>query len=536
MNKNALRSIGLFLLIFVVLCVAYLPVLLNQFVHHDDISFFLRTPSRVMIPNHYQDVFAGRPLNAMRFTASGFFIDQVSDFTIYRFFNVTLLGLSVWLMSLWLRNYYANGVHALLAALIIFTLPSFQLLAGLVGASATPIALLLSIAAALSAGRISLATNLKKRFINRPFALSLVLLLSSLLFYPAIAMYYWVMVAVEILSFRTGSRNKLANLFFTGFCALGIYFMMLLGTKSYFADLTVRGYNPYAMNFDVLAKLRWFFEEPLFNVLNLWNIFPDRQWAYALLLFILAACVIRLLKLHNELKSGKMDPNQLRGRCTLFVLFLLSFFLSFLPGLAATTNPGFYRCLGPLTGMVMLTILWSVDTWLGLFSKRTRDIVLPAFLLIVLITGVVWANKSLYAYRVKPSMVELRYLEDNLKKIDIDRLKSVHIIRPDFQGLKFRYDEFGTPTTLYHHNILAVVTCALREINKEKLVIKNIQYDYDQQLYTYRFRSKVNPAQAFEYIIHISESLKNEPIPEADITVDINRLYEPGGPLDYLRL
>ena len=536
MNKNVLRSIGLFLLILVVLCVAHLPVLLNQFVHHDDISFFLRTPSRVMIPNHYQDVMAGRPLNAIRLTASGFFIDRVSDFTIYRFFNVILLGLSAWFMNLWLRNYYANGVYALLAALIIFTLPSFQLLAGLVGASATPIALLLSIAAAIIAGRIPLITDLKKRFISKPFALSLVLLLSSLLFYPAIAMYYWVMVAVEVLSFRMGPRNKLVNLFFTGFCALGVYSLMLLGTKPYFADLTVRGYNPYAMNFDVLTKLRWFFEEPLFNVLNLWNIFPDRRWAYALILFILAACVICLLKLYSELKSGKMDPNQLRGRCALFVLFLLSFFLSFLPGLAATTDPGFYRCLGPLTGMVILTILWSIDTWLGLFSKRTRDIVLPAFLLTVLTTGIVWANKNLYTYRVKPSMVELRYLEDNLRKIDIDRLNSVHIIRPDFRGLKFRYDEFGTPTTLYHHNILAVVTCALREINKEKLVIEDIQYDYDQQLYTYGFRSKVDPTQTFEYLIRISESLKNGPIPEADIIIDINRLYESGGPLDYLRL
>ena len=123
-----------------------------------------------------------------------------------------------------------------------------------------------------------------------------------------------------------------------------------------------------------------------------------------------------------------------------------------------------------------------------------------------------------------------------LQKVDISRLKSVHIIRPDSQGLKFRYDEFGTPTTLYNHNILAVVSCALREINKERLVIEDIKYDSDRNLFIYRFQGKADPARTFQYLIRISEGLKNEPIPAADIIVDMNRLYESGGPLGYLRL
>lgn len=535
MNKNALRSIVLFLLIFVVLCAAYLPALINDYIHHDDVKFFLKTPSRTMIPDQYQGLFIGRPLGAMRLTASGFFIDRVSDFTVFRVISLILLSLSAWSMSLWSKNYYANKVCAVLATLIIFTLPAFQILVAFIGTCATPLALFLSIAAAVVAARIPPGSDLIRRFMSKPFVLTLFLLVSGLLIYPPVAMFYWVMVAVEILTFQ-GSWKRLADLFLVGFSALGIYFTMLLATKAYFAGLTLRGYDPYVMSFDIPGKLRWFVEEPLFNALNLWNIFPNRPWTYAVLLFILAAGAIRLFKLYGKLKNGTLDPRQLYGRCVLLVLFLLLFFLSSLPGLAATTNPGFYRCLAGLTGMVMLTILWSVDTWLGLFPQKTRDIVLPAFLAVILVTGIVLANKNLYAYRVKPSMVELRYLEDNLKKIDIDRLKSVHIIRPDFRGLKFRYDEFGTPATLYHHNILAVVTCALREINKEKLVIEDIKYDYDQQLYTYRFRSEMDPTQTFEYLIRISESLKNEPVPEADITIDINRLYEPGGPLDYLRL
>jgi hypothetical protein len=81
-----------------------------------------------------------------------------------------------------------------------------------------------------------------------------------------------------------------------------------------------------------------------------------------------------------------------------------------------------------------------------------------------------------------------------------------------------------------------VVTCALREINKEKLVIENIEHDRDRNLFIYRFQSKTGPARTFQYLIRISESLKNEPVPSADIIINMNRIYEPGGPLDYLRL
>ena len=519
--RKPLRTIGTFSFIFFVLCAAYWPALSHQYVHHDDINFFLKTSSSRTILAFDANLFIGRPLGALRLTAYSSFIHQISDLTIFRFISVIFFSLSAWLMGLWLRNYCANKICAVLATLIIFTLPAFQILVAVVGTCATPIALLLSIAAAAVAAR-------------RPLAI--LLLFASLLIYPPIAMFYWVMAGIEILALGDGSKERLAKLFFNGFYTIGLYGLMLLATKPYFANLTTPGYDPYVMSFDIPGKLRWFIEEPLFNALNLWNIFPSRPWAYAVLLFILTAGVIRLFKLYGELKNDVLDLRQLYGRCVLLALFLLLFLLSSLPGLAATANPAFYRCLTGLTGMVMLTILWSVHTWVGLFPQKARDNALPALLAVILVTGTILANRNLYAYRVKPSMVELRYLEDNLKKIDIGRLKSVHIIRPDFHGLKFRYDEFGTPTTLYNHNILAVVTCALREINKEKLVIEDIKYDYDQQLYTYKFRSKVDPAQTFEYVIHISESLKNEPVPAADMVIDMNRLYEPDGALDYLRL
>ena len=519
--RKPLRTIGTFSFIFFVLCAAYWPALSHQYVHHDDINFFLRTPSPYTIPAFDTNFFIGRPLGAMRLMAYNLFINQVSDLTFFRFISVLLLSLSAWLMSLSLRNYYTKEAYALLATLAIFTLPPFQILVGFTGICATPVALFLS--------------TLASRFTEKPF-LSLILLLMSLLIYPPLAAFYWVIVAVEILSFHITPRDhacaRLRNLFLINFSALSVYFLILLVTKPYFIHLAPLGYNPYVMNFSVLKELYWFMGEPLFNALSLWNIFPRREWSYAVLLFLLITCLMRLLKLYSELKKDKMQPKQFYGRCVLFVLFMLLFFFSYLP----TTTSGFYRCLPALMSMVMLVILWSLNTWLGLLSAKSQKVVLPVLLAAILAAGIAWANWNLYVYRVKPSAVELQYLLENFKRIDISRLKSVHIIRPDSQGLKFRYDEFGTPTTLYGHNILAVVTCALREINKERLVIEDIKHDRGRNLFIYRFQSKADPAQTFEYPIRISESLKNGPVPGADITIDINRLYEPGGPLDYLRL
>lgn len=518
---NPLRTIGTFSFIFFILCAAYLPALSHQYVHHDDINFFLRTPSPYTIPAFDANFFIGRPLGAMRLMAYNLFINQVSDLTFFRFISVILLSLSAWLMSLSLRNYYTKEIYALLATLIIFTLPPFQILVGFAGTCATPIALFLS--------------TLASRFAEKPF-LSLILLLMSLLIYPPLATFYWVIVAIEILSFHITPRNqaraRLKNLFLINFSALSIYFLILLVTKPYFIHLAPLGYNPYVINFSVLKELYWFMGEPLFNALNLWNIFPRRGWGYAVLLFLLITCLMRLLKLYSELKDNKMQPKQFYERCVLFVLFMLLFFFSYLP----TTTSGFYRCLPALMSMVMLVILWSLNTWIGLLSAKSQRVVLPVLLAAILAAGIAWANWNLYLYRVKPSAIELQYLLENFKRIDISQLKSVHIIRPDSQGLKFRYDEFGTPTTLYNQNILAVVSCALREINKERLVVEEIQHDRARNLFIYRFQSKADPVRSFQYLIRISEGLKTEPAPAADMIIDMNRIYEPGGPLDYLRL
>ena len=212
MNQTV-RTISLFCLIFIILSAAYFPILFTPYIHHDDVKFFLKTPTKLMNPDFYQNVFLGRLLGAMRLTMYSFFINTISDLTFFRFINVLFLALSAWLMSLQLRNYFKNDVCALIASLIIFTLPPFQILASLVGFCATPIALFLSILAA--------------NWIGRPLW-SLLLLLMSLLLYQSIAMFYWVIVAIKILAIPKESSDQslknLVNPFFTGFGALYAFY------------------------------------------------------------------------------------------------------------------------------------------------------------------------------------------------------------------------------------------------------------------------------------------------------------------------
>lgn len=536
-----IKKIYFLVLIFFVLIAAFAPALHPHYIYHDEVKNFLITPFRTFIPDHYQDVFCGRPLSAMLLTAKGLLVHQVSDLAVIRLFYLFILSLAAWILTGWLETHGVRTLQALLLALLIFTLPPFQVMVAFMG-SCQPIAVLTAVYSAKFAKTMPLGKNAGKRFLSRSAGMSIGLLFAALLIYPPHAMYYWVMAAIVLLSFNKESFDHwggvLTNLFYAGFGALGIYGLVLMATKPYFADLTIGGYNPYVSAMDVAGKLRWFFKEPLVNALNLWNIFPERKTAYAAGGFILAACLLQIGRAYKDIKEERIQKKQIYVVCLSFCLFVILVFLTFLPNLAAGVHAAHYRCLAGLMSMVVLTIFWAVQKWLVFVPKPVRETVLTILLILSCFGGVVSAHRNLYAYRVKPSIAEFEYLKDKISAVPLDELKEIHIIRPDVSKLKSRYDEFGTPTTFFHHNISAMVTVILRELNKGKMTIYDIGYDSKSQADIYTFQDRMDPGRRYTYSIKISHSpRRNIPQIGGPVTViDMTELYKSGRELNYLHL
>lgn len=518
--NNPFQKILIFIGILLILILAYFPTISNTYVHHDDVKFFLKTPFRPLIPDFYNNVFFGRPLGALRLTTYNIFINQASDLTFFRALNILILALCAFILIM-LRNYGTKEqyIQTALVSLIIFTLPAFQILVAFIGICATPFALLFAILAA--------------KYVHKTLC-SLIFLFISLLFYPPIAMFYWVIVAGEIIFFQWNdprqSMKRLARLFFTGFAGLGLYGLYLKCTKNLFSNLTVSGYDPYSVDLNIVSKLSWFIQEPLFNAINLWNIFPNQQFAYVLFLLILGAGAIRLIQVVQS-----RNTQELPGRIALVILFLILFPLAFLPNLAPAKSLGFYRCLLPLSALTFITIVWAINVWLTwLLPKRSRQL-MTYILVISLAVGIFWCNRNIYLYRAKPSSAEFEYVKNKLKDLNLNELKSIHIIRPELRQLKVRYDEFATPTSFYDHDIVPLITCVIKELNRE-LRLNNIELDFEQHLFKYTFLDQKN----FEhtYFLKITSSASSHQtstnVASADLTIDTSHLYQPGSQLDYL--
>jgi len=185
-------------------------------------------------------------------------------------------------------------------------------------------------------------------------------------------MFFWVFAAVELL--RPNARlADAARKFGTG---LAVAFVAMIG-----AFLWVKSVHLYygtdtgrsGLNRDIVGKVEWFWNEPLPNALNLFELAP--RWTLAAAIAIVAAVGIFLLHAPKR--------RQALGFLGIAVALVP---LSYLPNLLLRENWASYRSLGSLSALFMLY------TWLGFWGivraprallERERSLVVPPIVVVL---------------------------------------------------------------------------------------------------------------------------------------------------------
>lgn len=515
--KRQFESLLLTASCFLTLFIVYSPVVFIPYAFHDDYYFIQTTAQR-----HFFDLYAchegirniGRPLGAWVLTIFNWFTNTIDRLSAARFVLIITLSLCCYLYTVFLRKYPLSRLQSFLMATTIFTLPSFEAIVSYVGAGYVLYSILFGLAAAIVIDRIEGGSFDAK--VNAKQICGLGLLLAAILIYPSGAMFYWVIPAHALFSsLPTGIHNqrvKFLNFFVIGILAILLYVLILAFMKPHFIQHTDSFYNPYIFTSDYVRKVGWFLKDPLVSSLNLWKIFPSRFFLVTISL-IVTAHFLSMFKLFTKTTTQNERRNIIRESMLNSFVFCSLIVLSFIPNLAAVSAAGFYRCTSALTTIILIAVIYALKEWLAFLVKSPNQKFFTVILIILCLCGGYNANKNVFLYRALPSYVETSYLHSVLKSMDSHKKVELYFVFPENNQIKSRYDEFGIPTSWYQDNLPMLTLATLVEL-------KGVAF--------------LNPVP--DVITKKVSSVKNITLGPSTRIVNMAGLYEPSGPLNYLKI
>jgi len=440
------RPLVLIILFALMMGVVYSPVLYFDYVFHDDATFWVKLKEYGFKHMYFDRCISEcRYGDALLVTIQNFFIHKVSDLKFLRLLAIIISSGSACLLFQQMRRLLFSNIQAFLLISVIFFLPGFSVL--IFNAAYSSIISLCILMACWSFHRINTAPGIILPAFSFLFAISI---------YPPAAMFYWVMAGMDVLFAHDtqGSRFK-SNIFRSiavGLACIMIYALSVFSMHFFYPheSNTASFYNPFNINHDMLGKLQWFFQEPLVNALNLWNIFPKKTLSIAVSGFIILTAWAAATKgrLHIDLRR--------------IGLLAFIFFLAFLPNLAAKGNAAFYRCLIPLSSLIWLVLAWSIFKWADLIpTVLTKWSMIALLSLVVVYAGITTYDNVLY-YRVLPSTVEWNAYKSMAEQMHFKKADAIYILLP-YQLSNERYDEFNILSSDFIFDIYHLIYCAFKE-------------------------------------------------------------------------
>ena len=149
-KAKVFQKLIIFLLFLIFLCITFWPAISSYYVYHDDVIFFLKTPTRLEAPGVVFNLSIGRYIGAHLYLAMGLLINSIKDLNFVRFLGVLNLAFCASIIFFWLRNKFFSPINAFLLSLTVFTLPSFQVAISQTAMAYQPISILFVIGAFFS--------------------------------------------------------------------------------------------------------------------------------------------------------------------------------------------------------------------------------------------------------------------------------------------------------------------------------------------------------------------------------------------------
>ncbi|HZC29313.1 MAG TPA: glucosyltransferase domain-containing protein, partial [Gaiellaceae bacterium] len=269
---------------------AYLPVVIIPYAFEDDYWILGATHGLGGRPVWQTASAGGRPLQGLLLMGIFSVVPDIDSLRLVRLVSVVGVALLGVLVYVALRRSGISRWLATAAALSVVTLPSFQVYASWAVLFEAPFAAILAGLAWLCA---SSALGGERRALLVRGALAAGLLFTALLIYQPAAMFFWVFAAIDVLPRNVRLVDGAKTLGFGVAVAVvalaGAYVVTKVAVQHYGAP----GGGRSTLTHDVVGKVRWFWDQPLPNALNLFNLVP--KWTIAGVTIAVATLGILLL-------------------------------------------------------------------------------------------------------------------------------------------------------------------------------------------------------------------------------------------------
>jgi hypothetical protein len=438
------------LVIAVAVFAMFLPVLIVPYAFSDDYSILALADGfgpDLVFGNSVIDAAAvnGRPFAGIADTV---FFSAAGTIANLRFVRlVAVIGiLALALLLHW--SLVRSGVKrtpATLITVLVCSLPAFQVYASWTVLFYSPWAAFLSAAASvLAVSAVDAPRDLK---LDRVVG-AVALLLTSLLIYQPAAMFFWVLLAVALIGSaqQKGRSRRILRTHF-GVAALALplgYLVVKLGV--HFVGHTTNAVRN-TLTHDPVGKLDWFFREPLYGSLNLFDLTPSRL--LAIVVAAVSICGIGLL-----LKRQCASPLLYLGAA----VFLVP--LSYLPNLVVEENLATFRTRVSLSSLLALYLgigaigIWlTARDWLRPRLSETRLLAVGGVGLAAAVSFVAasayFAARNVTTLFAEPQMTELRLLRSKVAALPPGVSRLAFVGAGYYEGMTdlVLYDEYGLPSS-----------------------------------------------------------------------------------------
>jgi hypothetical protein len=378
----------------------------------------------------------GRPVYGMALDASLRPIRDIPDLPWLRLMAAALLACVALVLFRQLRAAGWSSAEAAAVGLGIALLPGAQVTVG--WAIAWPIALALLFAV--------LGFSLIEKHSQQTGSIRIAALAGGAFFYFLAALTYqsnalFAIVPLAATLLLRGENERLGHVRWvavhltTLFASLVAAFLLM---QVFFSEGLVAEAKRMALEPDPLLKLWWFVRQPLVNSLALFELrdrFDTTPWFWAV-----AAVFGAILAL--GFRFGARDASH-KVRWLFCLLFLP--FVAHSVSLAASSQAIGYRTVFPLSGLVLVLVVFSLRSVVGAGRLRLR--LQHAVFGALLVLAAVSAQRNAYTLIAEPQNREWELMQTAADSLRLDADTDVYIIRPGIDDRSTEAvfdDEFGS--------------------------------------------------------------------------------------------
>jgi hypothetical protein len=439
----------------------FIPVAIVPYGQIDDYAFLWLAvsghPDPIAGPSIFEtSAVQGRPLEGLLqswfFSAAGS-IDNLRYLRVLAIVGIAAFGV---LLHWALVRSGLRSAFAALIAVLICSLPAFQVYAAVAVAFPTPWAAILAGGASLVA-----ATAIELPLRRGRLAMSGAMLLAAILIYPPPAMFFWVFLAIAVVGARFEARRAKRLVW----AHLGVASVAFASTWV-ITKIAIHVYGANSPNaerstlvHDFGGKLRWFFglrsthetglsiHDPLYGALSLFELTPS-PWFSGFVASVAIGGILLLL-----LREGVSIP--LYGGIALLLVPL-----SFFPSLVVAENSPGYRVQAALAALIAVySALGAYGLWLAirdwlrprLSGREVVSLEVLATASAVAFVGIsaFSANRNVTMLFVVPQSTELRLVRSQLARVPAGTQRLAFVETGNDQSMApfTSVDEFGVPSS-----------------------------------------------------------------------------------------